>query len=83
MLFSAIALVAFTATSMAGEISVEKKINETAKENTISVTKKSVDFKENACVTIKRLAYNLAVSEGAGDCTAEAYSDLVYSNCMG
>ena len=35
------------------------------------------------CGTIKQLAYNLAISEGADDCTAEYYSDIVYANCMG
>ena len=77
MIFSAVALVAFSFAGMANEIE-EKKVEvkpETKKEA-------KVVLKVN-CGTIKQLAYNLAISEGADDCTAEYYSDIVYANCMG
>ncbi len=34
------------------------------------------------CDTIKCLAYDLAISEGATDANATTYSDIVYKNCI-
>ena len=77
LMFTAIALVAFSGVSMANTIADEevKKDNEVKKEVVIQM-------KADPCQNVCHLAYDLAISEGASHATADAYGDLVYANCI-
>ncbi|MEZ4854806.1 hypothetical protein [Flavobacterium sp.] len=75
VVFSAVALVAFSFAGMANNEVKEKKSEDRE-------TKKVVLKENNVCCTLHSMAFDLAIFEGADSATAGAYADLVYNNCL-
>lgn len=66
MIFSAVALVAFSFAGMANEIEEERVI---------------INNSDTCCI-VHDLAYDLAISEGADSETAGKAANIAYENCL-
>ncbi len=77
MIFSAIALVAFSFAGMANEIK-EKKVEA----RTIETEKKGKKIVKDDCRVMKFTAYSLARESGLGHEAATGYSYQIYYSCL-
>lgn len=66
LVFTALAVVSFSATSFAG---------------TKEVKESQVVVLGDSCESVCHLAYNLAIKEGASHEAADKFADLAYGNC--
>ena len=77
MIFSAVALVAFSFAGMANEIE-EKKVEA----RTIETEKKGKKIVKDDCRVMKFTAYSLARESGLDDQAARGYSYQIYFSCL-
>ena len=75
VIFTAIAMIAFSSASMANTIADEEVVvNNNEKKEVVKV-------KKTDCCFIYELAFDLAISEGAPVESAESAANIAYNNC--
>lgn len=84
LMFTAIAMVAFSSASIANTIADEEIISKNNKiENEKQVDKKVLQVGPNDCLALKFYYYNRGISYGLSHEQASGAAYAVYFNCMG
>ena len=83
VLFSAIALVAFTATSIAREIDETKNSKKAEKIENTSQKNEEITLKARDCEAERQIAYLAAMGDGFSSADASGMAYHIYFWCMG
>ena len=81
MIFSAVALVAFSFAGMANEIEEKKVEAKTTETKKVEVLEEKVVLRNN-CDLAADAAYELAIFLGASPSNAHGWSELAYNQCL-